>query len=265
MGGGKMKITVIAPITKRVKGTDGQSRNTNKTEYTNKKCITELPCEFEFSFIENGPFLMLNAYDQAYALRGVVERAVQAEAEGADAIVINCTADTGLAACREAVSIPVIGPTESTFLYSTQFTDRISVITGLERINGRFYKMARKLGMAHRLTCARAVQIPEGGFKDRDGIVEGVFDVIRDIYETTGCDSFMLGCSDFDGLAYMLGCPGLHGLEEALLARLEHEGMKINFYKPFDVAVYQAYISILMNAKSSRSTYPAPHTLYTKQ
>ncbi len=260
-----MKITVIAPITKRVKDTDGQSKMTNKTEYSNKKCITELPCEFEFSFIKDGPSLMLNAYDQAYALRGVVERAIRAEKEGADAIVINCTADTGLAACREAVSIPVIGPTESTILYSTQFTDRISVITGLDRINGRFYKIVRELGMAHRLACAREVQIPEGGFKSKGDIVEGVFEVIHDIYRTTGCDSFMLGCSDFDGLAYMLGCPGLHGLEEALAARLELEGMRINFYKPFDIAIYQAYVSILMNAKSSRSTYPAPHTLYTKQ
>lgn len=43
-----MKITVIAPITKRVKGTDGQGRNTNKTEYTNKKCITELPANLNF-------------------------------------------------------------------------------------------------------------------------------------------------------------------------------------------------------------------------
>lgn len=258
-----MKITVIAPITKRVKDADGQNKVTNKTEYSSKECISELPCEFEFTFIENGPHLMLNAYDQAFAIRGVVEKAVQAEKNGADAIVINCSADTGLAACREAVSIPVIGPTESTLLYSAQFCDKISVITGYKRINGRFYKMARELGMAHRLTCTKEVRIPEGGFSGEEKIVEGVFQVVRDIYDTTGCDSFMLGCSDFDGLSYMLGYPGLHGLEEKLMDKLAEAGIEINFYKPFDIAIYQAYISALLKEKNSRRTYPAPHTIYT--
>lgn len=257
-----MKISVIAPITKKVKSESGETAVTKKTEYVNKRCLMNLPCEFDFHFIENGPFLMLNAYDQAYALKGVVEKAIECEKQGADAIVINCTADTGLAACREAVSIPVIGPTESTFLYSAQFTGQLGVITGLERINNRFYEIARGLGMSHRLKAVKAVTKPEGGFHGMEDIVEAVFQAIRVIYDTEYCDSFMLGCSDFDGLTYMLGCPGLHGLEEALLQKIEKEGMKVNFYKPFDIAIYMAYIAVLAGVGTSERSYPSPHTFY---
>lgn len=260
-----MKIVVIAPICK-LGGSDAaqkeQDKDQVKKQYERKKCCTDLPADFEFVFIERGPSLVLNAYDQTHAAEGVVKRAVQAEREGADAIIINCTADTALQACREAVNIPVIGPTESTMLYSTQFTDQIAVLTFSDRINGRFIKIARELGMAHRLTCSKTVSLPPESDKGKDDVVNALFDAIKEIYLTTLCDSFMLGCSDFEGMGYMMGCPGVAGVEEGLREKLAATGMNICLYKPFEVAVYQAYVSALMHVGNSRKTYPSPHTLY---
>ncbi len=248
-----MKITVIAPIALKRKST-----------YEDKPCTAALPCDFEYVFIDDGPMLMLNAYDQAFAAPGMVLRAQEAQASGADAIVINCTADSALRACREAVDIPVIGVAESTLLYSTQFTDQIAVLTFSDRINGRFYDMARSLGMSDRLTTSRTVSLPEGSDKGADDVVNALFENIKDIYETTRCDSFMLGCSDFEGMGYMMGCPGVAGVEEKLMARLAKSGMKVTIYKPFEVGVNMAYIAVLMKGTSSRKTYPAPHTRYSK-
>ncbi|MCP4321048.1 MAG: hydrogenase expression protein HupH, partial [Alteromonadales bacterium] len=42
-----------------------------------------------------------------------IKQAIKAERAGADAIIIDCMGDPGLNACREAVSIPVIGPCQT--------------------------------------------------------------------------------------------------------------------------------------------------------
>ncbi len=246
-----MKITVIAPIALKRKST-----------YESKPCCEALPCDFEFVFIDEGPMLVLNAYDQAYATFGVVKKAQEAQKSGSDAIIINCTADTALRACREAVSIPVIGVAESTFLYTAQFTDQITVLTFSDRINGRFYDVARSLGMSHRLTCSRTVVLPEGSNKGKEDVVNALYEAIRDVYEHTRCDSFMLGCSDFEGMGHMLGCPGVAGIDEGLQEKLSENHLEVHLYKPFDVAVHQAYSAVLMHTKNSRKTYPAPHTRY---
>jgi allantoin racemase len=47
--------------------------------------------------------------DEVLAAPGVVDAAIKAEADGAEAVVIDCMLDPGLDAAREAVSIPVIG------------------------------------------------------------------------------------------------------------------------------------------------------------
>lgn len=258
-----MKIVVIAPIkgSKHKENNDDARDSVNK-QYQQKKCCTDLPVEFEFVFIDEGPKLVLNSYDQTYAAPGVVKKAVQAEKDGADAIIINCTADTALFACREAVSIPVIGPTESTFLFSTQFTDRISVLTFSDRINGRFYRIAKELGMYERLTCSKTVALPLNSNKGAEDVAEALFKAICDINKDTLCDGFMLGCSDFEGMGYMLGCPGVIGVEESLLKKLKDADMEIVLYKPFEVAVYQAYIAALMNMKNGSKSYPTPTVFF---
>lgn len=260
-----MKITVIAPICKPKKSPESQNsgeKDQVRKQYQLKKCCTELPADFDFVFIEQGPSLVLNAYDQTFAASGVVQKAIEAQHNGADAIIINCTADTALAACREAVDIPVIGPTESTMLYTTQFTDQFCVLTFSNRINGRFIKIARELGLSHRLTAATTVSLPAGSDKGKEDVINALYNKIKEVYENTLCDSFMLGCSDFEGMGYMMGCPGVAGVEEGLKAKLLEAGMEVHLYKPFEVAVYQAYISVLMERTNSRKTYPKPHTFY---
>lgn len=259
-----MKITVIAPIqAPKHNEKEKDERDSVREAYQKKKCCTDLPAQFEFVFIEEGPKLLLNSYDQTYAAPGVVKQAIQAERNGADAIVINCTADTALRACREAVSIPVFGPTESTMLYAVQFTDQFSVLTFSDRINGRFFRMADELGLSSRLTCSKTVRLPENSSKGAVDVIDALFEAIADIYQRTRCDGFMLGCSDFEGMGYMLGCPGVEGVEEGLRLKLSTAGMNIILYKPFEIAINQAYISVLMNIKPGRISYPRPLEYFT--
>ena len=56
-----------------------------------------------------GPPSIEGAYDDAFAVPGLLERIKEGEAEGADAHVIACFDDTGLDAARALANAPVVG------------------------------------------------------------------------------------------------------------------------------------------------------------
>ena len=63
-------------------------------------------CTISQRFLDRGPASVELAVDEVLAGPGVVDAALAAEAEGAQALVIDCMLDPGLDAAREAVGIP---------------------------------------------------------------------------------------------------------------------------------------------------------------
>lgn len=259
-----MKISVIAPITPPGVNPPPEAPQTPyKSKYADKACCVNLPAEFEFLYLDDGPKVLRNTYDSAYAAPELIRKAVLAQNAGSDAIVINCTADTALRPCREAVSIPVIGPMESSMLYAAQFVDRYSVLTFAKEINHRFYRLARELGVSDRLVCAKSVE--EAGVScgtGRQDIVSALSKLIGGIFRETGCDGYILGCTDFEGFCYALGCSDTEGMEEELDTQLRADDIEAVFFKPFEIAVYQAYSSVLMGLHPGKSSYPRPHAFF---
>ncbi|HZX53815.1 MAG TPA: aspartate/glutamate racemase family protein [Ilumatobacteraceae bacterium] len=60
-----------------------------------------------------GPAEIRNAHDARMAGPFVVDTTVAAAKEGFDAVIVDCTADPGVAEARELVSIPVVGAGEA--------------------------------------------------------------------------------------------------------------------------------------------------------
>lgn len=71
--------------------------------------------------------------DDVWAAAGVVEQVRDGEAAGADAHVIACFGDPGLAAARECATGPVIGIAEAAFHAASLIATGFSVVTTLER------------------------------------------------------------------------------------------------------------------------------------
>ena len=69
--------------------------------------------EISVDCIKRGPDELDCNTDEAFAAPELVKEAIRAEQDGFDAIVIYCFSDVGLAAVRENVRIPVIGPGET--------------------------------------------------------------------------------------------------------------------------------------------------------
>ena len=98
--------------------------------------VTALPapdgCKVTNAQIKLGPASIESAVDEVLAAPGVVEAAIKAESDGAQAVVIDCMLDPGLDAAREAVSIPVIGCGEAA-MRSVRVTAVAGTITGAKR------------------------------------------------------------------------------------------------------------------------------------
>src|SRR5882762_9388864 len=80
-----------------------------------------------------GPASIEGAYDDAFAVPGLLVRIAEGEAEGADAHVIACFDDTGLDAARARADAPVVGIGEAAFHMASLVAHRFSVVTTLAR------------------------------------------------------------------------------------------------------------------------------------
>jgi len=68
--------------------------------------------EVEVANLTYGPASIESYYDDSLAAPFVVQKILDAEKKGFNAMIINCFMDPGLDAAREVVSIPVVGAGE---------------------------------------------------------------------------------------------------------------------------------------------------------
>jgi allantoin racemase len=241
-GAGMVKIAVISPIL----APGGRAEDDARLKFRMRDCVG-IPAEFTFSYIDEGPRFILNDYDDARAATGLIKKVEEAERRGADAIVINCSADTALRACREAVGIPVVGPTQCALLYAAQFVDKVAVLTFSSRINHRFERIAREAGVSHMLSSVRAVEMDfgdVGGGEKR--VARALYEAISEERAIGRCDGFILGCTDFEDAA-----PELRRL-------LDDGKVDAVVFKPFEISVYHAYGAAAMGLRQGRLSFPRP-------
>lgn len=231
-----IRIAIISPIL--------APEDDYRRQYRLRDC-KQIPAEFEFSYIEEGPAFIVNDYDDAMAAPGLLRKVKEYEARGFDAVVINCSADTALRACRQAVSIPVIGPTEASMLYAVQLVEEFCVLTFTRKMNGRFYRIGRELGIADRIAQVCSVEIDFSEISNgEERVVNALAEKIADVYQRTGCDGYILGCTDFEDLA------------PQLKEKLQEKGIDAVILKPFEISAYQAFMTAAMGLRQGKNSYP---------
>jgi allantoin racemase len=83
--------------------------------------------------VTSAPPSIEGAYEDAYAVPGLLEQIAEGEAEGADADIIAYFDDTGLDAARSLAATPVIGIGEAAFHTACLISHSFSVVTTLSR------------------------------------------------------------------------------------------------------------------------------------
>ena len=137
-----MKIRVIRPII---------GLPAEKSALEELRPVAAPGTEISEVSLDKGPASIESTYESALAAVGVVDKIREAEQEGIDAVVANCMDDPGVEAAREVVSMPVIGPAETSMHVAAMLGHRFSIISVLKADDRAFYDHATKAGLASRL------------------------------------------------------------------------------------------------------------------
>jgi allantoin racemase len=123
--------------------------------------------------------------------------------------------DSGLAALRSLLTIPVVGPGSASFLTACMLGKKFSVLTMWDRWNHLYEKVLAEHGLAHRLASIRSI----GVRPDTSELLAGKEDVVfpdleregRRALEEDGADVLVLGSTTMyqahEFLAGRLGVP----------------------------------------------------------
>src|SRR5258705_9015212 len=106
-----------------------------------------------------GPASIEGAYDDAFAVPGLLEQIKAGEAEGVDAHVIACFDDTGLDAARALADAPVVGIGEAGFHLATMLAHRFAVVTTLSRSVPVLENNLLRYGLDRRCVRVRATDV----------------------------------------------------------------------------------------------------------
>ena len=233
-----MKIRVIEPvISKTLEGTSLEELSP----------IARPDTELSAVSLDAGPASIESTYEAALAAPGVVAKIVEAEKDGVDAVISNCMDDPGVGAGREMVSIPVIGPAETSMHIATMLGHRFSIIGVLEADERPFHDHARKAGLEDRLASVRAINIPVLELADRSKAVRALVEQsVRAVQE--------------DGAHVIIfGCTGMAGMAQEVEEGLKRAGITdVPVIDPAKLAFKIAEALADMGLSHSKRTYPTP-------
>ena len=85
--------------------------------------------QFEFRPVKAGPVNYSSHHDFVLADAANFEAGCRAEAEGFSAVCIDTMSDSGVAALRSVLRIPVFGPGKASMLTALMLGDRFSILT----------------------------------------------------------------------------------------------------------------------------------------
>ena len=174
-----------------------------------------------------GPASIEGHYDGALAVPGLLQ---VLRDNPADACIIACFDDTGLAAARCASAAPVIGIGEAAFHLASLIATRFSVVTTLSRAIPVIEANLRDYGLATRCARVRASDVPVLELEIPGSTArERISAEIERALAEDGAEAIVLGCAGMADLAAELsqrhGVPVVDGVASAVqlaqsLARL---------------------------------------------
>jgi allantoin racemase len=163
-------------------------------------------------------------------------------------VVIDCMGDPGMKAAREAVSIPVLGPGETTMHIASMLGHRFSIVTVLSSCIPLMENQAKIYGVAGKLASVRAVDIPVLELEDdTERLVGALVDQSVQAIESDGAHVIVFGCTG------MLGCA--LGVQQGL-ERRGYSGVPV--IDPVPAAIKMAEALIDLGLSHSKRTYQNP-------
>lgn len=151
----------------------------------------------DFVGVRNGTTVLDSHFEATLADAFCLDAGLSAESEGYDAVCLNSMSDSGLAALRSRLTIPVVGPGRASFHLAADLGKRFSVITMWPRWFWIYEKLARETGLEARLASVRSIDVRPDTQELLNGKEEIVFDKLaresRRAIDEDGADVLILG------------------------------------------------------------------------
>jgi allantoin racemase len=152
-----------------------------------------------------------------------------------------------LAAARELVNIPVIGPGQTGMHLAATLGYRFSILVALSSGIASMEALCARYGLRDRLASVRALGIPVlESDRNPAQLMEVLFEQSQLAIKHDRADVIILGCTCMTGLA------------SALTGRLAKAGTPASVIDPLLVAVVQAEGLVLCGLSHSKRAFPPP-------
>lgn len=116
----------------------------------------------------------------------------------ADAYVIGCFSDPGLALARENLAKPVLGIAESAFHVAIGLGQRFGIVAIKQGSIPRHMRHVRSLGFESRLAGDRPLGVGVTEMSG-EGVIDRIVAVGRELRDRDGADVLILGCASMGG------------------------------------------------------------------
>jgi allantoin racemase len=203
--------------------------------------------DIEVEFVGAGQVMTLadSYYDMAIMEQAVIAAGIRAEEEGFDGVCINTVSDSGLAALRSRLSIPVLAPGQSAFHLACVLGQKFSILTMWPRWYPLYRKTIKEYGLESRLASLCSIDVRPDTQALLQGKEEIVFakllDAGRRAIEDDGADVIVLGSTT------------MHQ-SHAWLA----EHLPVPVLNPGVIAYKLCEMLLDLGLSHSKSAYPAP-------
>lgn len=206
--------------------------------------------DIEVEFVGAGRVMTLadSYYDMAIMEMAVIEAGMRAEAEGFDAVCINTVSDSGLAALRARLSIPVLAPGQSAFHVACMLGHKFSVLTMWKRWFPLYRKTINEYGLGSRLASIRAIEVRP----DTEALLTGKEEVVFGKLEAEA----LRAIKDDGADVIVLGSTTMHQSHAYLASRLP-----VPVLNPGVVAYKLCEMFLDLGLVQSRTAYPAPESI----
>lgn len=152
---------------------------------------------FEFRSVRAAPKNYVSASDMVLADIGILEAGLGAEAEGFDAVCVDTVSDSGVAALRSELSIPVFGPGRASVLTAMMLGKRFSILAMWPHWRHFYEKTLADLGVEKACASIRALDATPDNQSLLAGKEEDIFPALealgRRCIEEDGADVILLG------------------------------------------------------------------------
>ena len=169
----------------------------------------------------NSPPSIEGHYDGAMSLPGLLEKIEWGEKNDFEGFIVACFDDTGLDACREIATGPVVGICEASLRMASMIAHNFSIVTTLPRSVPIIEYLVFKYGMERYCRKVRSANIEVLALEnDETRAQKNLLIEIKKSIEEDQCEAIILGCAGMTDLTPWLskeaGIPVIDGVVSAL-------------------------------------------------